>query len=263
MSRALDDLLGDATVVCFDELHVHEPGDGGLVIRLLRELLVDRPLTLVITSNYHPDGLLPTAVLPHSGGAFEEPVKVRHEYFLPGIHLIKSSMDIVAVDGGHDYRFDAGVPRPTGFRSGFYIEPRDVQETRRTGLLPPAAPVAITVGTNRTLRAQHSSGGTIGFEFDDLCERHVGAGDVVELTAQFDSWVIYNVPPLERCSPEGAQRLVNFVDVLHDADLRLTITSSVTLEDLVAGRRVPADVARLRSRLTLLRRPSAATVGQR
>lgn len=51
IDTAVDVLLGDARLVCFDEFHVHDIGDGMLIARMLPTLF-DRRITLVVTSSW-------------------------------------------------------------------------------------------------------------------------------------------------------------------------------------------------------------------
>ena len=248
VARALDDLIGDANVVCFDELYAHEPGDAKLFTIILRELREQRDLAMVVTSNYPPDGLLPDAEFVSSGASWEEPaVKVRHQAFAEGIALIKRRFEVVPIDGGVDYRTLARQVPAVGFRSGAYLIVND------DGLVEPHARVPVPVASRalgaRELRDRDRH---VTFTFADLCEQPVGASDIAMLTARFQSWRIENVPTLATCTPEAAQRFVNFIDVLCDADVRLVLTSQHAQRELLQGDRLPPDVARLRSRLTLL-----------
>lgn len=70
--RALDDLVRDAQLLCFDELYAHETGDAQLFTVILRDLRERRRLPMVVTSNYPPDGLLPDAEFRSSASTWEE-----------------------------------------------------------------------------------------------------------------------------------------------------------------------------------------------
>lgn len=171
---------------------------------------------------------------------------MRHEMFREGIDVIKRSFEIVPVDGGADYRDTVQRDNRSGFASGTYA----VSDRRS----PPdrAAGVPIDVRGRRVLAAR-AEGDAIAFDFRELCERPVSASDIAELADRFRSWTISDVPQLSSCSPEAAQRFVNFVDVLCDADARLDVTSPHEPDQLFDGDSPPPDVARLRSRLRLLR----------
>jgi cell division protein ZapE len=224
--QGVSDLLGEVDVVCFDEFHAHDPGDATLLARLLRGLLVERAASIVITSNYEPDALLPSR---------------RYHYTMqPAIDLINSPLDIVAIDASVDYR-ELGVGARVGFRAGTY----------RVALHTSDGRVPVSVGT-RSLHAVEAHDEAIVFEFADLCDRPVSALDVLHLCSKYRVWTIHNVPELHRISAEAAQRFINFIDVLHDQNATLHITSSHKLEELISGEPLPPDVLRASSRLSML-----------
>ena len=226
--RGIDDLLGDVEVVCFDEFHAHDPGDATLLTRLLRALLVDRRASIVITSNYEPDALLPDH---------------RYHYtFQPGIDLVKRTLDVVPIDADVDYRTMPDAQR-VGFATGTY---RTAPDERGSG-----ERIQLQIGS-RSIQALAVDGDAVAFEFQDLCDRPVSASDVLYLCARYRTWTIRNVPQLRRTPPEATQRFVNFVDVLHDQNVTVHISATVPLDDLFAGDSLPIDIHRTRSRLSLL-----------
>lgn len=247
VGRSLDDAIGDARVVCFDELYVHEPGDAQLFTMILRELRERRELPMVVTSNYLPDGLMPDAEFVTTGLGAWDPVKVRHASFQPGIDVIKRTFEVIGIDGGLDYRSIGSPSSVEGFASGAYIIGR-----RRPSAGPGSGsgvPVALEGG--RCVRAERVDRRDVTFAFEELCERPVSASDVTRLTERFNRWTLLDVPPLAGCSPEAAQRFVNLLDVLCDANVRLTVLSQVAPPELVGGA-VPPDIARAQSRLAML-----------
>ncbi|QIH99178.1 cell division protein ZapE [Rhodococcoides fascians A21d2] len=93
IDAAIDDILSTesspASLLCFDEFHVHDIGDARLITRML-DALFARGVVLVVTSNYAPDELLPNPLF--------------HPTFLPTIEKLKEELDVVCVDGPVDYR---------------------------------------------------------------------------------------------------------------------------------------------------------------
>ncbi|WP_043718651.1 cell division protein ZapE [Nocardia asiatica] len=249
IDAAVDALLGDARLVCFDEFHVHDIGDAMLIARLLDALFARRVL-LVVTSNYPPAELLPNPLF--------------HERFVPTIERILAHLDVVAVDGVVDYRTLGSRGVRTGFAAGRYVvAPQrhapsiSVVGTRNTDAAQSEneSAVEISVGA-RSLRAIATDGGRLVIDFFALCGVPTSAADYVVLAQYFHRWEIRDVPPLYRVPPDWAMRLVNLVDVLYDADRELTVVASTSLGELIQGVDEVPDISRLASRLCELSQSS-------
>ncbi|GLY47394.1 cell division protein ZapE [Lentzea sp. NBRC 102530] len=222
-AKAVKELVGRAKVLAFDELHVHDVGDAMLMTRLLEELQ-ERRVMIIATSNYPPDGLLPNPLY--------------HDHFLPGIALIKQMMEIVPLDGATDYRHLHGAPR-SRFETGAIVRVAT----------SPGPPVELDVN-GRAITALAVDGNEVWFDFGDLCEKPTSTQDYLELVQRYDDWVITGVPRLEHRDREARQRFSNVVDVLVDADVRLTVVSEHSLAEILGGE--VRDLDRTASRLELI-----------
>lgn len=227
IGKAIDGLLGNARLVCFDEFHVHDIGDAMLIARML-DVLFDRRGVLVVTSNYPPEGLLPNPLF--------------HEKFLPTIARIRAELEIVTVDGPIDYRGTATPDRGTGFAGGRYL----------LGPAPVGGPIELAVGS-RVLRVRGIESGALTVDFAALCGTPTSAADYVLLVERFPRWTLCELPPLRTVALDWAMRLVNLVDVLYDAGAELTVYANVPLAELFDGVTGLPDLARTASRLGVLR----------
>ena len=248
------ELLDGARVFFFDELHVHDPGGASLLNRLVAELVARRIPTL-FTSNYEPEGLLANPVF--------------HHVVEPSVRLIREHFAVRTLDGGSDYRSASpAAPAEHGFASGRWIafgaSGSAASAARSSGLEPPHPHESTTVlGGHRALRALavrrgEASGGrtastAVWFDFADLLESPSIAEDYLDLAAEFDQWVLVDVPPLSQASREARQRFVSLLDVLVHADLPLTVLSRTDRAGLVDISDPPVDLFRTISRLALLR----------
>ncbi len=76
-------------LICFDEFHIADVTDAMILHRLLQALFANR-VSIVTTSNFHPDALYPDGL--------------HRERILPAIELLKSHLEVLDVDAGTDYR---------------------------------------------------------------------------------------------------------------------------------------------------------------
>lgn len=275
IDRAVDAVLGDAELVCFDEFHVHDIGDAMLIARLL-DVLFARSIVLVVTSNYAPDELLPNPLF--------------HERFLPTIARIRAHLDVLAVDGPRDYRELRG--RRTGFASGRYLvgavacaaesakgSPATTApphapfpEGAPVDVAPPDAPLlegsliaaaplegsssntarhgSTTIPiAHRHLHAHYAENDCLIADFAELCGTPLAAADYLALTARYRQWTLCGVPELRTVPTDHVTRFVNLVDILYDADFPLTVHAAAPLPDLVRDVPHVPDLARIASRL--------------
>ncbi|MFF0814659.1 cell division protein ZapE [Rhodococcus sp. NPDC003318] len=225
VTGALDRMLEDCDVLFFDEFHVHDVADGRLLARLL-DALDTRGVTLVVTSNYPPHGLMPNPLY--------------HDGFLPTIARLERRLAVLNLTGARDHRLGT-LSGGAGFASGEY----------RTGPyeLPDGAAAVTLSPCGRPLRALADQGGTVWFDFADLCEVPSGAADYLALAADRRCWIVSGLPAIEDASEFGVQRFCTLVDVLHDRDVPLTVIGA----DWRTGSRLGVpDVRRAASRLSLL-----------
>ncbi|WP_167669862.1 cell division protein ZapE [Nocardia mikamii] len=240
LPAALDALLGDTELICFDEFHVHDVGDAVLLTRLLQALFARR-IVLVATSNYPPEQLLPNPL--------------HHAKFEPAIALLRAHLAVVAVDGPQDYRA-RGYPDRTCDRTGF-ASGRYVRGHRPGADRPAAVPIA-----HLLLRARAAEADQLVIDFDEICGKPLSAIDFLALTHTYRRWVVCAVPPLRRVRVDAVTRLVNLVDVLYDADLPLTLYTEVPLPELVRDVADVPDLERTASRLGRLPGARPVSVGQ-
>ncbi len=225
LPAAVDAVLGNAELICFDEFHVHDIGDGMLLDRLLHTLF-DRRVTLVATSNYPLEELMPNPLT--------------HAKFEPTIALLRAHLDVVSVDGGRDYRLFA--TDHTGFAAGRYI-----QGERHGDNAAVSIPIA-----HRTLSARRADGELV-IDFAEICGAPLSSADFLTLARTYPRWTVCAVPPLRSVPVDWGTRFVNLIDVLYDADLELTLYCRESPADLLGGVTGVRDLDRIASRLRRLR----------
>ncbi|MBA0052612.1 cell division protein ZapE [Streptomyces sp. AJS327] len=236
---AVAELLDGCRFLCFDEFHVHDPGDAMMMGRVLTSLF-EQNITLLTTSNYPPAGLMPNPVY--------------HHMVEPLITLLESSMDTVEVAGPTDYRAES---RPTEarteFQRGGYLWPGTARQLTAAGLVRPGPDERCGVETGgRELPALAVREAQVWFDFAELCDAATSTIDYLSLADRFDHWVLSGLPRMTGGSRDAAQRFANLVDVLCDRDARFHLIGEAPLEECLRGEALPIDINRTASRLRLL-----------
>ena len=228
----MDDVVGNSELLYFDELHVHDSGDARLLIRLL-EYVLARRITVLATSNYAPDDLLPNPIW--------------HHLFEPGITLIKNHFDVHHLNGQTDYR-ESPRGDSVGFAAGTWMT------------MPPSGRVSETTQTvgltvrGRRFEVHSERDGCLQASFAHLCDAPVSTIEYLTWARMYPRWTITDVPTFDVADEDAQQRFINLVDILVDEDIAVTFTSPHSLPDFCAAATASRpDASRMTSRLRLIR----------
>jgi cell division protein ZapE len=245
--RELDDLKGTENpldevaehiasryrLICFDEFHVADIADAMILHRLLSRLF-ELNVGFVMTSNYPPDGLYPDGL--------------HRDRILPAIDLLKQQLDVLAVDGGIDYRkrsmlrIDAYLT-PGGAASDALLQAA-FERIAETDDDDPVLEIEA-----RRIRARRRAGGIVWFDFAVLCGGPRSQNDYLEIAAQFHTVVLSNIPRLSAGRASEARRFTWLVDVLYDHRVHLIASAEVPPEQLYVAGALKNEFARTVSRL--------------
>lgn len=228
VERAIDEITQGSALVLFDELHVHDSGDARLLTRML-DRVFRRGLTILATSNYAPEDLLPNPIWHHT--------------FEPGIELIKAHMDVWHLDGSVDYRA-INQEHGHGFAAGSWT----------TALAPCPVPneQAFAVVRGRSFAVTSVDDDELIATFDQLCSAATSTVEYLDWARSFSRWAVTDIPSFGSIDAEAQQRFINVIDVLVDADIPVRFSSTVDLPAFLADASTRPDAFRMASRLRLL-----------
>ena len=220
-------------LICFDEFHVSDVTDAMILYRLLDSLFKNR-VSIVTTSNFHPDGLYPNGL--------------HRDRILPAIELLKAKLEVINVDNGFDYR------RRTLDQAQLYHQPLgDDAEAALTATFEALAEARDEDPRlqieQRQIRARRRAGGVVWFDFAQLCGGPRSQNDYLELATQFHTLILSNVPEMPPRLASEARRFTWLVDVLYDRRVKLVISAAVPPEQLYADGPLAHEFPRTVSRL--------------
>jgi cell division protein ZapE len=205
-------LADEARLLCFDEMVVNNMADAAIMSRLFAGLF-DAGVTVVTTSNRHPDDLYKDGL--------------NRQLFLPFIALVKERLDVMALDGPTDYRRDRlgnaatwlvpNGPEATKALSETFFRLTDYPPEDRAHV--PTA--ELDVGTGRTLHVPKALKGVAVFSFTRLCAEARGAADYLAIARRFHTVMIVGIPVLGPQNRNEAARFVTLIDALYEYRVKL------------------------------------------
>ena len=221
-------------LICFDEFHVADVTDAMILHRLLQALF-DNRVSIVTTSNFHPDELYPNGL--------------HRDRILPAIELLKQHLQVVNVDAGVDYR-QRSLERVATYLSPLGPESEAQMEATFEALAEARDETPVLNIEHREIRAIRRAGGVVWFDFRTLCGGPRSNHDYLEIAARFHTVLLSNVPQMAPRMASEARRFTWLVDVFYDRRVKLFLSAAVELESLYLegplAHEFPRTVSRLR-----------------
>ncbi|WP_442909239.1 cell division protein ZapE [Ideonella sp. BN130291] len=220
-------------LICFDEFHVADVTDAMILHRLLEALFANR-VSIVTTSNFHPDELYPNGL--------------HRDRILPAIALLKDKLEVISVDNGTDYR-QRTLQQVQLYHTPLGAE-ADAAMTQAFERLAEARDEDRLLHIeHRELRAQRRAGGVVWFDFKTLCGGPRSQNDYLELATQFHTVLLSDVPQMSPRLASEARRFTWLVDVLYDRRVKLIMSAAVPAEQLYTEGPLAHEFPRTVSRL--------------
>lgn len=220
-------------LICFDEFHVADVTDAMILHRLLDAMFRNR-VSIVTTSNFHPDELYPHGL--------------HRDRILPAIELLKARLEVISVDNGTDYR------RRTLEQVKLYHTPLGpIADTAMSQAFDRLAETRdedpVLHIEHRGLKARRRAGGVVWFDFKVLCGGPRSQNDYLELASQFHTVLLSDVPQMPPRLASEARRFTWLVDVLYDRRVKLILSAAVPAEQLYTEGPLAHEFPRTVSRL--------------
>ena len=234
LARVAADIAAGCRVICFDELFVSDIADA-MILAGLFQGLVDRGVTLVFTSNAPPRELYRDGL--------------QRQRFIPAIELIEQHTEVIAVDGGTDYRLRQLERAPLYVSTT--TDDADMLLAQRFEAIagqPGEQGGAIEV-ESRPIPVRRRATGVAWFAFADLCDGPRSQADYIEIARLYHTVVVSAVPRFGPSREDEARRFISLVDEFYDRAVKLVLSAEGPPNDLYHGERLGFDFERTASRL--------------
>ena len=224
----------ETKVICFDEFFVSDITDA-MILGTLMEELFGHGIVLVATSNIVPDELYRNGL--------------QRARFLPAIELINQNTRIVNVDSGIDYRLR------TLEQAEIFHYPLDEQANQN--LYKYFKQLAPELGTTdqeieiagRMIATLHFADGVVMFDFRAVCDGPRSQTDYMEISRVYHTVLIANVQQMGKTTDDIARRFIAMIDEFYERNVKLIMSSEVSMEALYSDGQLNFEFRRCLSRL--------------
>ena len=103
--------------------------------------------------------------------------------------------------------------------------------------------------SGREVIVPSSAGGVAKFEFKDICEKPLAAGDYVEIADKYKGLLIYNIPVLDNKKNNESRRFIWLIDALYDRKCFLLASAELEIKKIYTGEQWKFEFERTSSRL--------------
>ena len=225
-------------VLCLDEFFVLDVADAMLLAGLM-EGLFKRGVTLVTTSNSHPDDL-------YEGG-------LQRQRFLPAIELIKAHMTVFELSAACDYRL-----HHLGRTQTYCLSDQPDAEQHLKQYFNHLASHVVKKDTSvevegRRISVKRLSHDAIWFDFDALCQSPRCTSDYIAISRCFHTVLISNIPLFGEDQEDSARRFIEMIDEFYDRGVKLIVSAAAEPDALYRGKRLQQEFERTSSRLYEMR----------
>ena len=229
-----DQLVEEVHVLCFDEFYVSDIGDAMLLGGLM-QLLFDRGITLVATSNIPPQDLYKDGL--------------QRGQFMPAIKALEANVDVLNVDSGIDYRL-----RLLTQTDLYFCALNDDASDRLNSIFSDLtsgkkAEMGDIEINKRSLRVKGAVEGVLYCGFDVLCFQSRSASDYTQIAKEYSAVLIDELPQMDGSMEDGARRFITMVDEFYDRNIKLILAADAPMDALYIGRKLAFEFQRTLSRL--------------
>ncbi len=218
-----DRLAKQLRLLCFDEFHVSDIADAMILGRLL-ELMTDKGVVLVMTSNYQPDELYPNGL--------------QRSRFLPAIEILKRELEVIEIAGGNDHR-----RRILESMSVYHTPLDDYAELMLARAFEAMSRATysthghIKVGA-RDLAYLRRAKGVLWCAFEELCVKARSQVDYLEIASSYHTVLVSGIPQLHaKDRADVVRRLTWLIDVFYDQRVKFICSAAADPEWLVVDER--------------------------
>ncbi len=234
VSTFVKDLKLKVSLIYFDEFQVTNIVDAMILGKLFEEIF-KKNIKIILTSNIELSELYKDGL--------------QRDQFLPFIEIMKKNAINYELKIEDDYRKSKENQKqrfffPLNQENNFKINKffRIITKEKKN------SPKILNI-KGRDFTIQNFYEGICRFNFDELCNRNLGAEDYLEIVKNLKFMIIEKIPQFNDINSNQQQRFITLIDIIYDKNLPIAVTASQDVSKFTSSRSLQEPFKRTVSRL--------------
>ena len=234
IEQFVKNLKSKIDIIYFDEFQVTNIVDA-MILGKLFEQIFKEDIKIIVTSN------IKIAELYKNG--------LQRDQFIPFINIMKEQSIECELKNEDDYRksnindkqrFFYPLNQETNFKINKFF--RIITKEKKH--------ISKTVNIKgRDFKLENFYEGIARFNFNDLCDKNLGAEDYLEIIKNCDFIIIDSIPQFGDTNSNQQQRLITLIDIIYDKNIPLAVTADQNIDKFTSSRLLENTFKRTVSRL--------------
>lgn len=228
------DLKSKAYLIYFDEFQVTNIVDAMILGKLFDQIFKE-DIKIIVTSNtkiseLYKDGL--------QRDQFKPFIKIMKNQSIE--HELKIEDDYRKSNDNKKQRYFYPLNEETNFKINKFF--RTITKNKKQSLM------TLNV-KGRDFKIENFYEGIARFDFNDLCDQHLGAEDYLAIIKNCKFIVINQIPQFNDTNSNQQQRFITLLDVIYDKSIPIAVTANQNLDQFTSSRLLEKPFKRTISRL--------------
>ena len=234
INQFVKDLKSKASLIYFDEFQVTNIVDAMILGKLFDQIFKE-DIKIIVTSNtkiseLYKDGL--------QRDQFKPFIKIMKNQSIE--HELKIEDDYRKSNDNKKQRYFNPLNEETNFKINKFF--RTITKNKKQSLM------TLNV-KGRDFKIENFYEGIARFDFNDLCDQHLGAEDYLAIIKNCKFIVIDQIPQFNDTNSNQQQRFITLLDVIYDKSIPIAVTANQNLDQFTSSRLLEKPFKRTISRL--------------
>ena len=234
INQFVKDFKSKASLIYFDEFQVTNIVDAMILGKLFDQIFKE-DIKIIVTSNtkiseLYKDGL--------QRDQFKPFIKIMKNQSIE--HELKIEDDYRKSNDNKKQRYFYPLNEETNFKINKFF--RTITKNKKQSLM------TLNV-KGRDFKIENFYEGISRFDFNDLCDQHLGAEDYLAIIKNCKFIVINQIPQFNDTNSNQQQRFITLLDVIYDKSIPIAVTANQNLDQFTSSRLLEKPFKRTISRL--------------